>query len=219
MNLLDNLRQFLSYLQDIQPRPSKVCNCDGIWFDPNRSWIINKMRRNQTVKIAPWCCTVLVFTCADVLWYISPVRLHQSNQYRKDLHYNITSYWEVHNTPLRYMDRDGWIKCILRLSSTCFSFPLNTKVSPYDRHYKHFGYRELNILWSCHIQYFILTSGGSVYHLPSDNEPNVKFNNMYGNIRMDWMRKDITLKFNMDHMNSIPVETLEAFNSESTSIT
>ena len=181
-------------------------------------FMINKIWRNQTGKRAPWCCTTLLFTCADVQWYISPVRVHKSAQYIKVLHYNITSYWEVHNSPLRYMDSDGWNKCMLHLFSIFFSSHLNTKVLSYDRHYKRFGYRALNILWSRHIQYFILKSGGSVHHLPSDNEPNLKFNNQYGNERMDWARKDGTLKFNLDPMSSVLVETLEAFKLESISI-
>ena len=35
--------------------------------------------------------------------------------------------------------------------------------------------------------------------------------NIYGNARMDWMRKHVTLKSIPEHINSVVVETWEAF--------
>ena len=57
----------------------------------------------------------------------------------------------------------------------------------------------------------MLKAGDSVHDQPNDNGPNMKLNNFYGNARMNWMRHHGTLKFTSAHMNSVLVETWEAF--------
>ena len=47
---------------------------------------------------------------------------------------------------------------------------------------------------------------------PHNNFTNMKLNNLYGNARMNWMIHQGTLEFTPSHMNSVLVETWEAFN-------
>ena len=63
-----------------------------------------------------------------------------------------------------------------------------------------------------HIQYFFLKVGNSVHDQPNNKGPNMKLNNLYGNVIMNWMRNHGTLKFILTHMNSAIIETWEAFN-------
>ena len=74
-------------LQGIQPRPSEVCNCNNIGFDPNGNWnkivctykffTCDRIWRTQTGDIAPLWCTALIFTCAGGQCFIPPVMVHQ----------------------------------------------------------------------------------------------------------------------------------------------
>ena len=41
---------------------------------------------------------------------------------------------------------------------------------------------------------------------PNENFPNLKLKNLYGNSIIGWMKKHVTLKFKLAHMNSILVE-------------
>ena len=97
------LELVLPDLQDIQPRPSQMWNCDNIGVDSNYNW--NKMVflyklftgdrlwRTQTDESAPFCCTALIFACADGQCYIPPVVVHQRTHYSQDLNHNIPSDW------------------------------------------------------------------------------------------------------------------------------
>ena len=53
--------------------------------------------------------------------------------------------------------------------------------------------------------------GDFVHDQPNNNGPNFKLKNMYGNTRINLMRKHVTLKFTPTHMNSVFVETWESF--------
>ena len=91
--------------------------------------------------------------------------------------------------------------------SICFSYPFNTQLILYGDYDIHFGNRALDILQSHHIQDFILKGGDLVHNQPNDNGPNLKLVNMYGNSRMNRMRKHGTLKFITTHTNSVLVVT------------
>ena len=92
----------------------------------------------------------------------------------------------------------------------CYS-ALNPQVLLYDGHEIHFDDMELEIICRHNIQYFILKAGNYVHDHPKDNGPNMKINNLYGNAIMNWMRHHGTLKFTRAHMNSVLIETWEAF--------
>ena len=117
------------------------------------------------------------------------------------------SYWVVHNSLLVYMDTYGWQKSMSHFASMCCSSPLNPQVLFYDGHYINFGDSSSNILWSHHIQSFILNSGDSLHYHPKYNWPSLKLHNLYDNARMNWMRKHGTLNFATAHMNAVHVET------------
>ena len=75
-------------LEEIQPPPSQVWNCDEIGFDPNRSRLRffctykfftgKHIRKSQTGERSPFWCTALVFTRADGQCFITPVIFHQA---------------------------------------------------------------------------------------------------------------------------------------------
>ena len=75
-------------------------------------------------------------------------------------------------------------------TSMCFSSILNNQ--EIYGHRRNFDDKILHILWSHHIQYFILKAGDSVHYQPKDNGPKYKLNNLYGNSRMNWMSKHKT---------------------------
>ena len=89
----------------------------------------------------------------------------------------------------------------------------------YDGNYSHFDDRELDIFRKHHIQYFILKAGDYVHYQTNDNGPKMKLKSLYVNAIMNWMRHHGTLKFIPPHMNSILVETWEAFKISSEIIT
>ena len=101
----------------------------------------------------------------------------------------------------------------------CCYYPLNPQVLFYDGHGSHFDDRALDILRRNNIQSFILKVGDSVHDQPHNNVPNMKFKNLYNNVRMNWIKHHGTLKFTPTHINSVLVETWEAFKLSSTTIT
>ena len=117
------------------------------------------------------------------------------------------------------MDCDGWHKSMDQAASICCSSTLNIQVIFYDDHGSHFDDREFIILRSRHIHSFILKAGDYVYDKQNNNGTNLKLNNLYGNARMNWMSKHVTLKFTIAHINSIIVETWEYLKTPSTTIT
>ena len=77
----------------------------------------------------------------------------------------------------------------------------------------------LSIFLNHHIQSFILKSGDSVHDQPNNNGLNSMLNNLYGNARMNRMRKHGTIKFVRAHTDSVFVETWESFTISSATIT
>ena len=116
-------------LQDIQPRPTQVWNCDEIRFDLNGNWnkmvytykffMGSMMWRTHTSERAPFWCTSLIFTRDDGQCFIPPVVVHQSTHYNQYPHDNIPSDWVVHNSPSGYMDCDGWHESTTQFASMC----------------------------------------------------------------------------------------------------
>ena len=116
------------------------------------------------------------------------------------------------------MYSNGWHKSMAYLPFICCSSPLNPQVLLYDGHASHFCYRELNIFWSHHIQYFILKSGDYVHDHTNDNSPNFELKNVFGNTIINFLRNHRTLKFSPSHMNDVLVETWEYLKLSSATI-
>ena len=144
-----------------------------------------------------------------ILWtfFTPPFLVYQRTHYTQDLHYNIPSDWVVRNSPLIYMDPDGWHKSITHFSSMCCSSPLNPRAIFYDGHSRHYDYRVLNILHSHHIQSFILKMCDYLNDQPNNNGPNLELNNLHGNARINFMNNHGNLKIVPIHINYVPVET------------
>ena len=108
-SLTVKLQELPLELQYIQPCLSKVWNCNKIESYSNGNWnnmvctyklfMSNRLWRTQNGEIEPFWYTLIIFTCADVQCFITPMVVHQSTQYTQDIHYNIPIYWLVHNPP------------------------------------------------------------------------------------------------------------------------
>ena len=61
------------------------------------------------------------------------------------------------------------------------------------------------------IQPFILKSGDSINYQTNDNGPNSKLKAIFNILKAKWMLKYGTTSFQLHRMNSVLVETLEAF--------
>ena len=85
-----------------------------------------------------------------------PVIVHQAENYTQYIHYRITKYWVVHNTPYGYMDRGGWMKAMIHFKTVCGANKLSLKCFFFDGHDSHFDDRSIHILYSNHIKPFIL---------------------------------------------------------------
>ena len=177
-----------------------------------------RVRRTQTGEISSLCCTEIIFTCTDENCFVPPVVVNQITQYTLYLHYNIPSDWVVHYSPSVYMDRDDWHKSMSHFSSLCCSSPLNPQLPLYDDHDIHFYDRELTILCRHDIEYFVLKPCDYLHNQPNNNGPNMKRNYLYGNARMNWRGNHGNLNFTLSHINSIFVETWEAFKLSSATI-
>ena len=129
-----------------------------------------------------------------------------------------TSDWLIHNSLSVYMDCDGLHKSMSHFISNWLSFPLNTQVLFYDFHESHFGDRALDILCKHNIQPFILNAGDYVHDQPNDSGTNMKLKNLCVNSRINWTRKNLTLKFTLDHINYFLVPTWKAFKFSSAKI-
>ena len=122
-------------LKEIQSRPSQVCNCGEIGFNPNVSWIIvvctykfftgKLIWDSQTVERSPLWCTDMIFTKSDCQCFMPPMIVHKAQNYTQDIHWNLSNYWLVHNTPSGYMDRDGWMKAMSFFIRTCGDIKIN----------------------------------------------------------------------------------------------
>ena len=76
------------------------------------------------------------------------------------------------------MDRYMWLKSMAHYPSMRFYYPINPQVLLYDGYIINFYDRELNIIWSNHILYFILQEGDYLYYQNNNNVPNLKIKNL-----------------------------------------
>ena len=105
------------------------------------------------------------------------------------------------------MDRDGWLKDMTQLSNICGASPFNNQILFFDGNDSHFDDRALTQMQIKNIQPFILRAGDSVKNHPNDNGPNSKLKALYNILKAKWMLKNVTMRFQPHHMNSVLVET------------
>ena len=82
-------------LEDIQPRPYQVWNCENIGFDTNGSWrkVVytyklftgERVWSTQTGETEPFWCTDIIFIRSDGQFFIPPVIVHYAENYTQDL--------------------------------------------------------------------------------------------------------------------------------------
>ena len=176
-------------LNHIQPRAPQVWNCDKIGLEPNCKWrkVVctyrnfqgKMMRKVQTGEIAPFWCTLLVFTRADGKFFMPPVIFHQDKESSQNLHHNIPLDWTVHHTSSSYMYRDGCLKAMNQLSNICGANPINNQILFFDGHDSQFDDRALTKMKIKNIQPFILKAGESINDQPNDNVHNSKLKAFY----------------------------------------
>ena len=140
-----------------------------------------------------------------------PVVVQQSKEYSQDIHHNIPFDWKVHLTPSGYMDRDGWIKDMTKLSNICSASPVNNQILLSDGHVSHFDDHALTQMQRKDIQTFILKVGDSINNQPNDSGPNSILKSLCNGLKDNWMLKYGTTRFQPHHMNSVVVEIWEAF--------
>ena len=111
--------------------------------------------------------------------FMSPIIMHQSNKYYKDLHFNIPMYRKFHHTPFGYMDRDGWLKSMTQFSNACGASPVNNQTIFFDGHDSHFYDLILIDMDHQNIQPFIPKSGNYINYHPNNNVSNAKPKSLY----------------------------------------
>ena len=131
---------------------------------------------------------------------------------------NIPLDWTFHHTPYGYMDRYGWLKAMNQFSNICGVYPVNNKILFFDGHDINFDKRALTQMQSKNIQPFLLKVDNSINDQPNDNGPNSKLKALYNILKAKWMLKYVTTRFQHHHMNSVLVETWEAFMVSSSNI-
>ena len=77
---------------------------------------------------------------------MTPVIVHQEENYAQDLHWDISTYFLVHHVPLGYIYRGGWMKAMSLFSRTCVDSKLSSQVLLFDVHDSHFDYRATHII-------------------------------------------------------------------------
>ena len=105
------------------------------------------------------------------------------------------------------MDRDGWIKVILKLSNKCSASPVNNNILFFDGHNIHFDNHAPTQIQKKNTQYFILKVGDSINDHTNDNMPNEKLKDLYNNSKDKRKQKYGPSGFQHHHTNSVLVET------------
>ena len=109
------------------------------------------------------------------------------------------------------MDRDSWINAMTQFSSIYCASPINNQIVFFNGHNDYFDYQALTQMQSKDIHPSILKAGDSVNNQPNDNGPNSKLKSLYKFSKAKWMLNYGTTRFQPHHMNSVLIETWEAF--------
>ena len=109
------------------------------------------------------------------------------------------------------MDRDRYLKAMTQFSNIGGTSPINNQILFLNGHDSHFGDRSIIQIQSKNIHTLILKAGEPINEQPNYNGPNSKLNALYIILKDKWMLKYGNTRFQPHHMNSILVETWEAF--------
>ena len=74
---------------------------------------------------------------------MTPITVHQAEEYYQYLQSNILLDWIVHHTPFRYMGRDGCLKVTTKFSTVCGASTIKNQIILFDGHDIHFDECEL----------------------------------------------------------------------------
>ena len=97
-----------------------------------------------------------------------------------------------------------------QFSNRCSASPVNNQIIFFGENNIHFNGRTLTQKQG-KIHPFILKAGDSINDYPNDNGPNSKLKALYKILKDKWMLKYSTMMFQPYHINSVLVETWEAF--------
>ena len=201
-----------------------VWKFDGIGFYPNGK--LNKaiftyklfpgelMRKVKYGECSPLWLTLLFFTQYDGKFFMTPIIVHQAKETSQYLHFNIPLEWTVHHTPYSYMDIYGWIKSMTQLSNVCGTSPINNQIIFFDGHASHFNDRALKYMDQQNIQPFRNYGNGQ----NNDIRPNAKHKSHCSDATLAWLLKYGTTQILPHHMNSILMESWDAFKVSSSNI-
>ena len=98
-----------------------------------------------------------------------------------------------------------------QFSNICGASPVNNKIIFFNGNDSHFDDRALTKIQRNNIHTFILKVGDSINNQPNDNGPNSKLKSLYNILKAKWILKYGTTRFQTHYMNSVLVETWEAF--------
>ena len=98
-----------------------------------------------------------------------------------------------------------------QLYNICGASPVNNQIFFFDGHDSHFDDLARIHMDHQNIQPFILKAGDSGNNQPNDNGQNVKLKSIYNEAKSEWMLKYRTANFSPHHMNTILVESWDAF--------
>ena len=140
-----------------------------------------------------------------------PIVVHQDKEYSQYLHQNIPLEWKFHHTPYGYMDRYQWLKTMSNFSNICGASPINNQIILFDGHDSQFDDCYPKQMQRKKIEPLILKAVDSINDQPKDNGPNKKLKALCNTSEAKWMLNCGTLRFQPYHMNSVLVETQEAF--------
>ena len=109
------------------------------------------------------------------------------------------------------MDRDCWLKAMNQFSNICGASHFNNHILFFDGRNIHLYNRTLTQKKSKKIQPFIVKAGDSINDQPNGNGNKSTLNYLYNVSKANWVLKYGTMRFQSHQMNSILVETWEAF--------
>ena len=165
-NSLKELTTIPDDLNEVQPRPDQIWNCDEVGMDPNGKFSkivytnkwgkTRKVWRTQDGEKAPFWCSFLFFTRADGQCFVPPTVIHQAVNLTMEHSMNLPGNWTTHCTPSGYMDRDGWLKSV----KTFTKYARATEGEPlflfFDGHDSHWDAGALDWLSAHHVELFFL---------------------------------------------------------------
>ena len=169
------------------------------------------MWKVQTGDLEPFWCMLLIFTRDNGQCFMPPIIVHQSKEYYQYIHFNSPLDWKFQHTPSVYMDRYRWLKSMTQFSNVCIASPINNQTLFLDGHDSYFDDRAQLHMECESIQPFVMKEGDSTNDQPNQNVPNAKLQYLYNEVKSACMLNFGTKKFLPHRMNSLLVESWDAF--------